>query len=270
MTNNSTKVWISFLTSSLIFLIIGYQLGERLGLLIGFLVALLLNFFVFYYGDNRILAKLNATRLKGQDAWGLIEKVQYVSEKLGMPVPTIYVTPHKSVNAFVVGHSWKVGALGFTMGLLEKLNDEELESVVAHQLCHIHNLDTFSFGVTSTLANSIVGLGQFLDSLLPYNLKFFMPLLSPLGWIIIKSVIVEKSFFENDLMAAKVLGDRIRLGEILWRMEGLAQTKPLEIPPCTSHLFMVNPEGFKQKNLFLKSHPAIAVRLQKLVGYYPI
>lgn len=270
MTNNTTKVWISILTSSLAFLIIGYQLGERLGLLVGFLIALLLNFFVFYYGDNRILAKLNASRVKGQDAWGLAEKVSQLSEKLGMPAPSIYITPHLSVNAFCVGHSWRVGSLGFTAGLLQKLNDEELESVIAHQLCHIRNLDTFAFGVTSTLANSLVGLGQFLDSLLPYKLQFFMPLLSPLGWFIIKSVVVEKSFFENDLMAANLLEDRMRLGEILWRLEGLAQTKPLEIPPCTSHLFMVNPEGFKQRNLFLKSHPAIEVRLQKLMGYYPI
>lgn len=270
MTNNSTKVWISVLLSSLAFLIIGYQLGERLGLLIGFLFALVINFFVFYYGDNRILAKLNATRLKGQDAWGLTEKVKHLSKKLGMPAPTIYITPHKSVSAFCVGQTWKAGSLGFTSGLLDKLNDQELESVIAHQLCHIHNLDTFAFGVASTLANSIVGLGQFLDSLLPYKLNFFMPLLSPIGWMIIKTVAVEKKFYENDLMAADLLEDRRNLGETLWRLEGLAQTKPLEIPPCTSHLFIVNPEGFKQKNLFLKSHPSIEVRLQKLMGYYPI
>ncbi|MGZ3772745.1 MAG: M48 family metalloprotease [Pseudobdellovibrionaceae bacterium] len=270
MTNNSTKVWITILTSSLIFLIVGYQLGERLGLLIGFLLAILLNFFVFYYGDNHILAKLNAIKIKGQDAWGITEKVQRLSTKLGMPEPTIYVTPHMSINAFCVGHSWKVGSLGLTTGLLQKLSDEELESVIAHQLCHIYNLNTFAFGLASTLANSIVGFGQFLDSFLPYKLQFFKPLFSPLGWVIIKSVVAEKSFFKNDLMAAELLEDRMRLGEILWRLEGLSQTKPLVIPPCTSHLFMVNPEGFKQKNLFLKSHPAIEIRLQKLMGYYPI
>ncbi|MGZ3818411.1 MAG: M48 family metalloprotease, partial [Bdellovibrio sp.] len=121
MINNSTKVWISVLLSSLAFLIIGYQLGERLGLLIGFLIALSINFFVFYYGDNRILAKLSATRLKGQDAWGLIEKVNRFSEKLGMPAPAIYVTPHTSINAFCVGQTWKIGSLGFTTGLLNKL-----------------------------------------------------------------------------------------------------------------------------------------------------
>ncbi|KYG65678.1 heat-shock protein [Bdellovibrio bacteriovorus] len=270
MLNNNTKVWIFILSSSFALLILGYQLGERLGLFVGFLLALALNFFVFFYGESRVLAKLDARRVKGQDSWGLLEKVQRLSEKLNMPTPAVYVTPHAAVNAFCVGHSWKRGSLGFTAGLLKSLNNEELEAVVAHQLCHIRRLDTFAFSVSSTIGNSVVGMGQFFDSFMPYKLKLFMPMLSPVGWVIIKTVVGEKSFFENDLMAADLLESRLLLGEVLWRMEGLAQTMPLEIPACTSHLFMVNPEGFQQKNLFLKSHPSIENRIQKLMGYYPI
>lgn len=270
MMNNNTKVWIFILSSSLALLIIGYQLGERLGLLIGFLLAVILNFFVFFYGESRVLSKLNAKRLKGQDAWGLITKVEKISAQLGMPAPAVFITPHNSTNAFCVGQTWKKSSLGVTQGLLARLSEAELEAVVAHQLCHIRRLDTFAFGVSSVLANSVVGLGQFLDLALPYRLQFFMPLFSPLGWFIIKSVVGEKSFFENDLMASEILESRTILGEVLWRMEGLAQTQPLEVPPCTSHLFMVNPESFNQKNLFLKAHPAIEIRLQKLMGYYPI
>lgn len=270
MINNNTKVWIFILISSLALLIIGYQVGERLGLLIGFLLAVSMNFFVFFYGESRVLSKLKAKRLKGQDAWGLIAKVEKMSAQVGMPAPAVFVTPHASANAFCVGQSWKRSSLAFTIGLLETLNDAELDAVVAHQICHIRRLDNFAFGVSSVFANSIVGLGQFLDSVLPYKLQFFMPLLSPIGWVIIKSAVREKSYFENDLMASELLENRALLGEVLWRMERLAQTQPLEIPPCTSHLFIVNPEGFKQKNLFLRSHPSIEVRLQKLMGYYPI
>lgn len=270
MQSTSTKVWIFILLSSLALLVLGYQLGERLGLMIGFLLALLLNFMVFFYGESRVLTKLKAQRLKGQDAWGLINTVENFSQQLRVPTPSIYLIPNVSSNAFAVGHSWRKGALGFTQGLLQTLDQNELEAVVAHQLCHIRRLDTFAFSVSSTLANSIVGLGQFLDSFLPRRLHIFMPLFSPIGWLIIKLVVSEKSFFENDLMASQLMGDRARLGEVLWRLEGLAQTKPLTIPACTSHLFMVNPEGFRQKNLFLKSHPLIEIRLQKLMGYYPI
>lgn len=270
MQNTSTKVWVFILSSSLAFLVLGYQFGERLGLMIGFFFALLLNFMVFFYGESRVLAKLNAKRLKGQDAWGVLILVERLSAELGVPVPAVYLIPSPAANAFAVGHSWRRGALGFTQGLLQTLEPEELEAAVAHQLCHIRRLDTFAFGVSSTLANSVVGLGQFLDSFLPYRLQFFMPLFSPLGWLIIKTVVGEKSFFENDLMASQLVGDRHKLGEALWRLEGLAQTKPLVIPACTSHLFMVNPEGIRQRNMFLKSHPPIEIRIQKLMGYYPI
>lgn len=270
MTHNNTKVWLFILLSSLFLLIAGYELGERLGLLLGFLSAVLINLFVFIYGDSRILSKLQARPLLGQDPWGLLHIVEKTSASLDMPTPEVFVTPHTAVNAFCVGHSWKGGSLGFTTGLLLKMNSDELEAVVAHQLCHIRRLDTFSYSVSSTLANSIVGLGQFLDSLLPYKLQFFMPLLSPIGWVIIKGAVGEKSVFENDLMASQVLQSRPRLGEILWRLEGLAGTNPLHPPPCTNHLFMVNPEGFSQKNLFLRSHPDIEVRLKKLMGYFPI
>ncbi len=270
MFTNSTKVWIFIVTSSLAFLVIGYQFGERMGLLVGFTFAILLNFLVFFYGENRILNKLKARPLIGQDAWGILQIVEEMAAKLEMPAPSVYITPHSAVSAFCVGHSWKKSSLCFTTGLAQKLSRAELQAVVAHQLCHIRRLDSFAFGVTSTLANAIVGTGQVLDSFLPRKLRIFKTVLSPFGWLIIKSVVGQKTFFENDLMASELIQDRRTLGETLWRLEGLAETLPLHIPPCTSHLFIVNPEGFQQRNLFLRSHPTIEVRLQKLLGYYPI
>jgi len=270
MISISTKVWIFILSTCLAFLVIGYQLCGRLGLIIGFFLAVLLNFLVFYYGENRVLKKLGAQRWKGQDPWNLNETVAQLSEKIGIPTPAIYVIPNMSASAFCVGHSWRNGSLGFTEGLLRKFTPEEVKAIIAHQLCHIRRLDTFAFSVSSILANSIVGMGQLLDSFLPSRFRFFQNLLSPLGWIIIKGVVGQSSFYENDMMASQLIDNHRLLGEVLWRLEGLAQTQPLAIPPCTSHLFIVDPEGFSQKNIFLRSHPAMRSRLQKLMGYYPL
>ncbi len=273
---NPTKVWIFILSTSLFLLVLGYNVGDRLGLLFGFLSALLLNALVFIYGENHLLTKMKAKKLSGQDPWGLLDLVKKLSAEIGLLPATIYTTNHHSVSAFCVGHTWKRGSLCFTMGLLETLDAKELEAVVAHQLCHIRRLDTFGFGVSSTLANSIVGIGQFLDSFWPArwigikNQKPFLYLFSPLGWLIIKLAVGQKAFFENDLMASQLIEDRTRVGEALWRLEGLAQTRPLYVPPCTSHLFIVNPEGFGQRNMFLKSHPSIERRIKKLLGYYPV
>lgn len=273
---NSTKVWLFILTTSLFLLILGYNLGDRLGLLIGFLMAIILNVLVFFYGENHLLKSLHAQKLIGQDGWGMIDTVTKICNDLQIPKPTIYLAKHNACSVFSVGHSWKNSSLCVTTGLLENFSGKDLEAIIAHQVCHIRRLDTFSFGVSSTLANAVVGIGQFLDKFWPPNLilkkkqKIFLNLFSPLGWLIIKLVVGQKVFFENDLMASELIQDRTRIGQLLWRLEGLAQTKPLNVPPCTSHLFIVNPEGFEQRNIFLKSHPPIDKRLKKLLGYYPV
>ena len=164
MTNNSTKVWIFILGTSLFFLLLGYNLGSRAGLLLGFLAALVLNILVFFYGENHLLTAMGAEKISGQDPWGLIERVKTMSNELGLQAPHIYLSPQISVSAFCVGHSWHRGSICFTRGLLQSLSKEEVDAVIAHQLCHIRRLDTFSFGVSSTLANAFVGLGQVLDS----------------------------------------------------------------------------------------------------------
>lgn len=276
MVKSSTKVWIFILSTSLFMLILGYNIGDRLGLFICFILAIFLNALVFWYGENHLLTKMKARPLKGQDPWGANDLARLMSLELGLPPPAIYAIPHDSISAFCVAHAWKRGSLCLTQGLLQNLSRLEMEAVIAHQICQIRRLDTFSFGVSSTLANAVVGIGQVLDSLLPTNFlakrkqRPFLNLFSPLGWLIIKAATGERAFFENDLMASQLIEDRVRIGQLLWRLEGLAQTHPMPVPPCTSHLFIVNPEGFGQKNMFLKSHPSIEKRLQKLLGYYPV
>src|SRR5690606_18645467 len=153
---------------------------------------------------------------------------------------------------------------------------EEIKAVVAHQVCQIRRLDTFGFGVASIIANSLMGLGQILDHFWPPNFFFakkqrpFLTLLSPLGWLIIKLMIRRSTYFENDQLSSDLLGNRRTLAEVLWKLDGFSRTMPLTIPPCTSHLFVVNPEAYTQKNIFLRSHPSIRSRLLKLMGYYPI
>lgn len=277
MTVNSTKVWIFILISSLTLLILGYEVGERLGLFIGFLCAVSLNFFVFFYGESNILLSLNAKQIKGQDAWGLEEILEKYAAHLGIEPPDLYLVPLETETAFCVNHLWRKGSLAITTGLVKNFHKEDLEAVLAYQLCSLNKLDSFMVGVTSTLANALVGLGLLLDHFWPPNYfllkrqkqKPFLRLLTPIGWTLIKLANGHKRFYENDLQAAELIHDRFRMAEVLWRLEGLAQTQPLRPPPCSSHLFIVNPEGYRQKLLF-KSHPSIEVRLQKLMGYYPI
>ena len=277
MVSNSTKVWVFIIGICLFFLVLGYRLGDRLGLLVGLLSAIILNVLIFFYGEAHILNLLKVRLSEGQDPWGVQPLIQDYSYRLGLKrLPRLYLLEENSAVAFCIGIAWRQPCICISEGLLKRFTERDLRAVVAYQIGHIRRMETFGFGVTSILANTLVGLGQLLDQAWPPNFfldnkqKPFLAILSPLGWLIIRSVVRTKTFYENDGLAAELVGDRRSLAEVLWRMEGLAQTQPLLIPPCTSHLFMVNPEGFEQKNLFLKFHPAMEARLLKLVGYYPI
>ena len=277
MLSNSTKVWVFIVGICLFCLILGYRLGDRMGLLIGLAFAVTLNLLIFFYGEAHILHLLQVRISEGQDPWGLQPLIEDYAYRLGLKrPPRLYILEGPASVAFCIGIAWRKPCICISEGLLKRFSKSDLRAVVAYQIGHIRRMETFGFGVTSILANTLVGLGQLLDQVWPANFflnkkqKPFLTLLSPLGWLIIRLVVRTKTYYENDALTAELIGDRRRLAEVLWRMEGLAQTQPLLIPPCTSHLFMVNPEGFDQKNLFLKFHPAMESRLLKLVGYYPI
>jgi heat shock protein HtpX len=278
MMSNSTKVWIFILLSSLALLMVGYQVGERFGLLLGFLTAVILNFFVFIYGESQVLKNYKAREVQGQDPWGLSERIAKYAEHVGIAVPSVYIVPLKTETAFCVIQSWKKGALAVSTSLLRNFSPEDLEAVLAFQVCQLKKMDSFRIGIASTVANALVGLGTGLDHFWPPNYfllahqkqRPFLKTLSPLGWGLVKLANPYHHVYDNDLHAAELIHDRFRLAEVLWRLEGLAQTQPLTAPPCTTHLFIVNPEGYTRSNLLLKSHPSIQVRLQKLMGYYPI
>ncbi len=278
MLSNSTKVWIFILITSLTLLVLGYELGERLGLLVGFLLAVSLNFFVFFYGESPILTALEAKAVKGQDPWGLGNLITKYADHLGLPYPDVYVIPTKSQTSLCINHSWRKGSIAISQGLLSKFNKEDLEAVISYQMCALKEMDSFLFGVTNTLANALMGFGKILDHFWPPNYfllaskkqRPFLKLFTPLSWGLIKLASSHQKIYGNDLLAAELIHDRFRLGEVLWKLEGLAQTQPLKVPACSGHLFIVSPEGYTEKHLFLKSHPSIEDRLQKLMGYYPI
>lgn len=268
MMSNNTKVWIFILASSLGFLIIGNQVGERLGLLVGFILALLLNTFIFIFGDSRVLLEMKAQKISGQDPYKIHQIVTELCRALHMTPPLIYITPHSSLNCLCAGAKFRQASLIFTQGLLDRLNPEELRTVIAHQLFHIQNLNSLRFNVASTLANSFVGFGLFLDKIFLNKIQVFSKFFSPLAAGIIRLVFRKKSFLENDLNTVQLLGDRQKLGEVLWKLESLSQTKPLQPPLCSDHLFMVKPNGLKDS--LLNPHPQLNLRIKKLVGYYPI
>lgn len=276
MMQNSAKVWTFIIVFSLAHLFVGYEVAGRMGLFFGLVAAISFHLLVFYYGDNHLLQRFQASRVEGQDSWGILELVQKYAEKAGIPAPRVYVANNKSCFAFTVGTDFKNSGICLSSTLLKKMKPADLEAIIAHQICHISRYGNFWFSVTSVLANTLMGMAEILDAYWFVNLikkqqvqKPFVKILLPFAWSIIRLTVPRRNYLENDDLAASILGDRKSLAEAIWKLESYSNTLPLEVPPCTQHLFIVNPEG-QLRRWWLGYHPASQFRIQRLIGYYPI
>lgn len=232
---------------------------------------------VFFFGNSQVLTYVDAHLMEGRDPWDLQTLLKRQALLLQIPKPLLYISESPSAFAFSLGQNWQKSCVCISMGLLKHLNSEEIEAVVAHQVCHIHKLNSFGFGVAHAIAYALLGLARLLDRLFIPIAKLqrhirrpFSSLISPLAWLILKLAVTNKVYFQNDEMASRLIKDRRFLAQAIWKLEGLCNSYPLQLPPCSNHFFMVNPLGPKEGNRFLLAHPKVDVRIKRLIGYFPL
>src|SRR6201996_6529961 len=137
MNTLKTAFLLTALTLFLIF--IGAYFGGRNGMILAFLVAAGMNFFSYFYSDKLALRMYNAqpvTREQLPRAYAVVERM---TQRLGLPMPKIYVIPTDAPNAFATGRNPQHASVAVTHGILQLLNDDELEGVLAHELGHVRN-----------------------------------------------------------------------------------------------------------------------------------
>ncbi|MFN7728206.1 MAG: M48 family metallopeptidase [Bdellovibrio sp.] len=268
----STQVWLFLIIVSLLCLVTGYQLGDRFGLFLGLLTTLCLHVFLFVFGDSRLMRTIQASPVKGQDPWDLNEKLADLSFRIGLHSPELSLVDSPSALAFSVGQPWRRGRVVLSTGLLQKLSGPEIEAVLAHQLGHLNHMDSFRFGAIAGCARLVLGFAHFLDYLwvpnfwLKQKQEPFLGALSPLAWLILRFSVNDKSCFKNDDLAVRLVRNKKVLAEALWKLDGLSRTQPYQLPPCTSHYFVVNPQSKMSRSRWLESHPGIEVRIRRLIG----
>jgi heat shock protein HtpX len=277
--STSTQVWIFIVTTSLLFLILCSQLTGRLGLFIGLILALLFHTLIFIWGDGLLLRKFLLTPLKGQDPWGLNQKVQtwINSDQLNLPEKIeLYLLESDLPTAFSFEVPWKTPLVALSDSLIKRLTPQEVEMVLIHQLCQLEHRQSLRFAVFSLIATTLSQSALFLDRIWIPNSVFnrkqrpFLTLFSPLISLFIRISHSTLDQFVIDQHAAQLIGSREKLGRLLWKLEGWSLTHPMDILPATTHLFIVNPSRIRQKNNLLQFHPATRDRLEKLVGSYPV
>src|SRR5207302_2953370 len=149
----------SLLTAlTLVLMSIGRVFGGPNGMLLALVVAAVLNFISYFFSDKLALAMYRAQPVTREELPRAYQIVERLTQRVGIPMPKIYVIPTESPNAFATGRNPDHASVAVTHGILGLLNDEELEGVLAHELSHVRNRDILISSVAATIAGAITWL----------------------------------------------------------------------------------------------------------------
>jgi heat shock protein HtpX len=279
MNTFKTAFLLTALTLFLIFL--GGQFGGRDGMVLAFFIAAAMNFVSYFYSDKLALAMYRAQPVTREQLPRVYEVVERMTGRLGLPMPKIYVIPTESPNAFATGRNPKHSSVAVTEGILNLLNDEELEGVLAHELGHVKNRDILTSSIAATLAGAITLLarmGWWASLFGGYRGGddrdrgggmggILMLILAPIAATLIQLAVSRSREFEADATGAHITGNPYALASALQKLDGYSKRLPLRASPSTAHLFIVAPllSGASFANLF-STHPPIAQRIERLIG----
>ncbi len=273
-----TTVLLAGLTALL--LVVGERLGGPRGLVVAGFFVVVMNFGSYWFSDRIALAMHGAQPLEYAEAPWLHQMVERLAARAGMPKPKLYLLPTRTPNAFATGRNPEHAAVAVTAGLVDILDQRELEGVLAHELAHVKNRDTLIGTVAATLAGVISYAAQMLfwfgGSLLGRgdddeegglghalgNLGVL--LVAPIAATLLQLAVSRSREYGADATGAELCGDPDALADALLKLERGAELMPYDRAPATSHLFIVNPlSGGAIMGLF-STHPPIPERVRRL------
>src|SRR5436305_6891145 len=157
---NGFKTALLLATLTGLFLFLGDYFGGQNGLTIALIVSALLNFVSYFFSDKIALGMYRAQPVTREQLPRVYSVVERLTQRANLPMPKIYVIPNESPNAFATGRNPKHASVAVTQGILNLLDDEELEGVLAHELGHVRNRDILISSIAATLAGAITWAGR--------------------------------------------------------------------------------------------------------------
>ena len=286
---NKRKTW-SLITVFLIFIIGLGWLFSRVYPEYSFILpaavifSVLSSWISYFYSDKIVLAISRAKEIKKQDNPYLYRMVENLCITSGLPAPRVYIIDDTAMNAFATGRDPKHATVAFTKGIIDRLENEELEGVVAHELSHIKNYDTRLQTIVVTLVGVVVLMSDFFLRMTWFGhrrrdsdrgggqlqaifmiLALILAILAPLAAILIQLAISRKREFLADAEGALLTRYPDGLARALEKISHDAE--PLEVAnKATAHLYFANPlKGGVVSKLF-STHPPIEERVRALRG----
>ena len=230
---------------TLIFVWVGGFLGGKEGSLIALIIAAGMNFFSYWFSDKMVLKRYNANEIGPEHPSGLYQTVQKLAENAGLPTPKVFITPEQTPNAFATGRNPSHAAVAASQGILQILNKDEIEGVMAHELTHVKNRDILTSAIASTFAGALATLGQF--SRFGSGGRRQNPIASilmligaPLAGMLIKMGISRVREYTADAGGAQISGKPLALASALNKLQNGVKNVPMKTGnPSDSHMLLL-------------------------------
>jgi heat shock protein HtpX len=284
MGNNLKTAFL--LTAMTVFLVlVGQALGGHNGAIMAFCFAAAMNFFSYFFSDKLAILSSGAKPVSREQLPRVYQIVERLCAKTGLPMPKLFVIPTASPNAFATGRNPSHASLAVTAGILDLLNDDELEGVLAHELGHVRNRDILISSIAATFAGAVTilarmagwaamfgggGRGRDRDGGGGLLTSLAMMILAPLAAVLIQMAVSRSREYQADATGAHFTGNPGALASALRKMELNAARIPMQSSPATAHMYIIQPllGGVTFGSLF-STHPPTAERIARLTGMRP-
>ena len=265
---------------TLLLLFIGQAFGGRNGMTIALMFAIVMNGVAYFFSDKIALMSSGAVPISREQTPRLYAVMERLAGKANLPMPKLYLIPQSAPNAFATGRNPSHASVAVTQGLLELMDDEELEGVIAHELSHVRNYDILTSSIAATIAGSItwlaemgrwgmifggMGGGDDRDREGGGITAILMLILAPIAALLLQLGISRQREYQADASGAKMVGHPYGLARALEKLGTYNKRIPMDISPSTSALCIVAPRTAGQfiASLF-STHPPLADRIAKL------
>ena len=280
---NVSKTWLLMSLFFIIIIGIGFFVSQYYGnvniLYIFVIFSVVMNIVSYWYSDKIALSINHAKEIKEQDNQELWHIVENLAITAGLPMPKLYIIDDPAPNAFATGRNKEHAVVAVTTGLLQILEKNELEGVIAHELSHIGNRDI----LLSTVVVVLVGFISIIANMFMRSLFFgggrdreengggimviigiILSILAPIFATLIQLAISRKREFLADASGALLTRYPDGLANALIKIS--KYNRPMKYAnEATAHLFISSPfSGKKISNLF-STHPPVEARVKALL-----
>ncbi|HID26812.1 MAG TPA: protease HtpX [Methanosarcinales archaeon] len=277
---NLLKTTILLATLTGLLILVGSFFGPG-GMIIAFIFAIIMNFGSYWFSDKIVLWMYKVQEVSPQEAPELYRIVQNLVRSANLPMPKIGIMNSSMPNAFATGRDPEHAAVVVTTGIMQLLDSQELEGVLAHELAHVKNRDTLISAIAATIAGVITMLAYWAQWALIFGLgrdeegglseiigMLFMIIVAPIAATIIQLAISRSREYGADETGASISRKPWALASALSKLaygnERWASRSHEKVNPSTAHMFIVNPLSGSAILALFSTHPPIEERIERL------